>query len=100
MREEPDFMTSVRMHFDAVAADVLARLESGEEATLNIAAEQTLFVRFNNNRVRQNTDVEQIGLSLRLQTRGRTVEKGRTVWSGSSDALLAARHELKESLGV
>ena len=41
MREEPDFMTSVRMHFDAVAADVLARLDSGEEATLNIAAEQT-----------------------------------------------------------
>ena len=96
MREEPDFMTSVRMHFDAVAADVLARLESGEEATLNIAAEQTLFVRFNNNRVRQNTDVEQIGLSLRLQTRGRTVEKGRTL-TGVLDTDRAAVEQLLQA---
>jgi len=28
------------------------------------------------------------------------LEKGRTIWTGSSDALLDARHELKESLGV
>ena len=41
-----------------------------------------------------------LGPLLRLADTHCVVEKGRTVWAGSSDALLAARHELKESLGV
>ena len=41
-----------------------------------------------------------LGPLLRLADTHCVVEKGRAVWSGSSDALLAARHELKESLGV
>ena len=73
------FTARVRAHFDAVAAHVLAELAPTEQLTVNITAEETLFVRFNNNRVRQNTDVEQINLSLRLQSNGRTVEKSRTL---------------------
>ena len=75
----PDFITRVREHFDALCTEVLAKLGPGEEATLNLSAEETLFVRFNGNRVRQNTDVEQISLSLRLQSDGRTVEKSRSL---------------------
>jgi branched-chain amino acid transport system ATP-binding protein len=41
-----------------------------------------------------------IGPLLRLADTHCVVEKGLTVWSGSSAALLDARHELKESLGV
>jgi branched-chain amino acid transport system ATP-binding protein len=41
-----------------------------------------------------------LGPLLRLADNHCVVEKGRTVWTGSSEALLAARHELKETLGV
>jgi len=41
-----------------------------------------------------------IGPLLRLADTHCVLEKGRTIWTGSSDALLDARHELKESLGV
>ncbi len=73
------FSSRVRSHFDTVADHVLSRLSPGEELTVNLTAEETLFVRFNNNRVRQNTDVSQISVSLRLQSQGRTVEKSRTL---------------------
>ncbi len=79
------FSARVHSHFNAMADGVLADLRAGEELTLNLSAEETLFVRFNNNRVRQNTDVSQISLSLRLQFAGRTLEKTRTL-SGSLDA--------------
>ncbi len=75
----PNFTHRVREHFDAVAAHVLGGLAAGEELTINLTAEETLFVRFNGNRVRQNTDVEQINVSLRLQVNQRTVEKSRTL---------------------
>ncbi|MEC5385887.1 metallopeptidase TldD-related protein [Uliginosibacterium sp. H3] len=78
-RENTDFMGRVRALFDALSARVLAQLADGEALTLNLSAEESLFVRFNNNRVRQNTDVEQIGISLQLQCNGRTVSKSRTL---------------------
>jgi hypothetical protein len=43
---------------------------SDEAITLNLSAEDTLYVRFNANRVRQNTDVQQMVLSLQLQSAG------------------------------
>lgn len=73
------FSARVHSHFSAVADAVLSGLRAGEELTVNVSAEETLFVRFNSNRVRQNTDVSQISLSLLLQTQGRTVEKSRTL---------------------
>ena len=91
-----DFITRVHAHFDRLCADLLTKLGAGEEATLNIAAEETLFVRFNGNRVRQNTDVEQIGVSLRLQSNGRTVEKSRTL-SGAMDADRATSMQLLQA---
>ena len=79
---QTEFSATVHSHFNAVADWVLASLRAGEELTVNLSAEETLFVRFNNNRVRQNTDVTQISLSLRLQSAGRTVEKARTLSGG------------------
>lgn len=73
------FVSQVREHFDAVCDAVLASLSDAEAATLNLSAEETLFVRFNGNRVRQNTDVEQITLSLQLQCGGRTSEQARSL---------------------
>lgn len=87
------FSERLRTHFDALCSDLLAQLGDGEEATVNLEAEETLFVRFNRNRVRQNTDVEQIGISLRLQSQGRTVDQARTL-SGRLDSDRAALHAL------
>ena len=91
-----DFKTRARTLFDALCADGFAALAAGEEATLNLVAEETLFVRFNNNRVRQNTDVQQMALSLRLQSQGRTVEKSRTL-TGRRDADSAALRDLLQA---
>ena len=91
-----DFIARVQAHFDNLCDDVLGRLGAGEEVTLNISAEETLFVRFNGSRVRQNTDVEQIALSLRLQSHGRTVEKSGTL-RGVADADHAAAVQLLEA---
>lgn len=74
-----DFTSRVHPLFDRLCADLLSQLAPGEELTINLNAEETLFVRFNGNRVRQNTDVQQLSLSLRLQSQGRTVEKSRTL---------------------
>ncbi len=79
-----DFMTRLRAHFDAVATQLLEQLRGDEQATLNLTAEETLFLRFNNNRVRQNTDVQQIVLTLTLQSQGRSVEHSSTL-SGQLD---------------
>lgn len=37
---------------------------------------------------------------MRLADTHFILEKGQTIWQGSSDGLMAARHELKDSLGV
>ena len=79
------FMNTVRVHFDALANHVLGQLKGDEAITLNLSAEDTLYVRFNANRVRQNTDVQQMGVSLQLQSQGRTVKQSCTL-SGSLDA--------------
>lgn len=88
-----DFVDAVRTHFDAVAEAVLGALVGDEAATLNLSAEETLFVRFNSNQVRQNTNVEQISMALQLQGAGRTAEMSRSL-SGRGDADRAAMLEL------
>lgn len=84
-----DFIAYVREHFDASSAHVLGQLRAGEALTINLSAEASLFVRFNSNRVRQNTDVEQLSMSLQLQGNGRTVGKSRTL-TGNADADMPA----------
>ena len=96
-----DFIDSVRQHFDALADSMLGSLQGDEAVTLNLSAEETLFVRFNANRVRQNTNVAQITVAMQLQGAGRTTEMSRTL-SGNLDTdkramqqmLSCAREEL------
>lgn len=73
------FKSSLKEHFHSLCDDLLSDLNAGEEAVLNLDAEQTSFLRWNGNRVRQNTDVDQILFSLRLQKNQRTVEISRTL---------------------
>ena len=98
-----DFVDTVRTHFDAVADAVLGALVGDEAATLNLSAEETLFVRFNSNQVRQNTNVEQISMALQLQGAGRTAEMSRTL-SGQAevdrDAMLQMLAACRAELAV
>jgi predicted Zn-dependent protease len=98
-----DFVKNSKKHFDDLSSGLFTSLKAGEELTANLIAEETLFVRFNGNRVRQNTDVEQRGISLKLQANGRTVEKSRSV-SGRIDAdraaLAAMLDQCREELKV
>lgn len=74
-----DFVKKTREHFDMLCDSALSTLHPGEELNVSLNAEESLFVRFNGNRVRQNTDVEQVGISFKLQANGRTVEKSRSL---------------------
>ncbi len=79
-----DFTTRLQQHFEVLGTRLLSELTPGEDATINVSAEETLFIRFNGNRVRQNTDLTQITLTLRLQSGGRSVEQSTSL--GGDDA--------------
>ncbi|MBO9667924.1 MAG: Zn-dependent protease [Bdellovibrio sp.] len=66
------FTERSKISFNAVAEHLFAQLTAGEELNINLNAEESVFVRFNNNKVRQNTQVEQRVLSLLLQKSSRT----------------------------
>lgn len=67
-----NFTEKTKQTFNDVADHLLAKLHKGEAASLNLHAEESLFVRFNGNKVRQNTHVEQRSLGLTLQKDGKT----------------------------
>lgn len=69
-----NFTDKVKKSFDYAADHLFQDLKSGEELVLNLDAEDSLFVRFNKSRVRQNTQVEQITLSMQIQSEGRTTK--------------------------
>ena len=79
------FVNETRSHFDQLSESLFADLKAGEDLVLNLAAEDSLFVRFNGNQVRQNTGVEQRTLSLQFQSSGRTVVRSKSL-TGRMDA--------------
>ena len=70
-----DFISKTKEHFDRVSSETLSDLKAGEDLILNLDAEDSLYARLNGNRVRQNTNVEQSILSMKLLADGRTVEQ-------------------------
>jgi predicted Zn-dependent protease len=88
-----DFIDRVRQHFDALADSVVGSLQGDEAVTLNLNAEESLFLRFNANKVRQNTNVTQITMALQLQGAGRNTEISRTL-SGKLDTDYSAMQQM------
>ena len=74
-----DFATHQEAHFAQLCDALFAALAPGEALAANLAAEDSLFLRFNARRLRQNTEVQQAQLSLQLQREGRSVERGCTL---------------------
>lgn len=67
-----NFTEKTKSCFNEVADHVFKNLHQDEEANLNLQAEQSTFVRFNNSKVRQNTNVDQRAMTLLLQKDGKT----------------------------
>lgn len=74
-----EFSQNLRRYFQTASEALFKELEPGEELTLNLTAEEQLYIRFNGNLVRQNTNVEQINLTLSFHGNGRTVAHSTTV---------------------
>jgi predicted Zn-dependent protease len=100
---QADFIDATRSLFDAVADTLLASLQGDEAATLNLNAEETLFIRFNSNKVRQNTNVEQLSMQLQLQGAGRSAEMTRTLsghFATDCDSMLDVLSQCRAELVV
>ena len=80
-----DFSAITEGLLDALCERLFARLQAGEDVNVNLEAEETLYLRLNNNRVRQNTDVTQRVMDIRYQGGGRTVDHSLSL-SGQIDA--------------
>lgn len=59
-----EFVGKMEENFSVIGERLFKELQDGEDLTLNIDGEETLFVRFNNAKVRQVTHVNQSSLSL------------------------------------
>ncbi len=59
--------------FQALSNNLYSSLRQSESMTLQLAAENQDYLRFNQTRIRQITHVEQIRLSMRFQSKGRRV---------------------------
>lgn len=70
----PNFIEQTKSNFNKVADHIIQNLAPGEVANVNLHAEDSLFVRFNGNKVRQNTHVEQRSLTLLLQKNKRSAQ--------------------------
>ena len=79
-----DFSKQTSRLLDAICERLFANLRPGEDVTVSLEAEETLYLRLNNNRVRQNTDVTQRVLQMRYQGGGRTIDHGMNL-SGQVD---------------
>lgn len=65
------FIETTRDLLDTLAESAFAALKPGEELNLNLGAEEQIYVRFNDSRVRQATGVAQRHLALTFQAGGR-----------------------------
>ena len=79
-----DFSKQTSRLLDAMCERLFANLRPDEDVTVSLEAEETLYLRLNNNRVRQNTDVTQRVLQIRYQGGGRTIDHGMNL-SGQVD---------------
>lgn len=70
---------SLQSHFQELSDGLFSALQTGEDLVVNLSAEKSVYLRFNGNRVRQNTDVEQIWISMKFYFEGKNLEKACTI---------------------
>ncbi|CAL1239028.1 TldD/PmbA family protein [Candidatus Methylocalor cossyra] len=83
-----EFIEGTYALFDRLAEMAFAELRPNEELTLDLAAEDQAYLRFNASRVRQATAVTQRHLTLTFQAGGRRVVYGFDLGGEADDAVL------------
>jgi predicted Zn-dependent protease len=93
----PNFTHKTKEGFNKVSDHVLNSLKGNEEMILSLHAEDSTFVRFNNNQVRQNTHVEQRSIGMTLQKNGRTSIIDFSITGNEHEDTKRALHRLEEA---
>ena len=91
------FVDSTQKIFHDLKDALFHELSAGEELSINLIAEDSLYVRFNNSKVRQNTSVEQKVLSLNFQAQNRRLQMSFDLYGEFESDLATARSLLKRS---
>lgn len=68
------FIKEAHEHFEWLSQLLFKELTSDESLSLNLSAEDSTFIRFNQSLVRQNTQVRQLILEMNFFSRGRKVD--------------------------
>lgn len=96
------FAEELRQGWTPLTLTTMAALKPSEQLNLSLEAEDSLFLRFNKGKVRQNTQVEQAYLDLTFQYEGRTTKRTITLTLNLEEnkkrtlaALQALREEVK-----
>ncbi len=66
-------MSSIKTNWFSLTDQILRELQTGEQISLGLVGEQSLFLRFNQGKVRQATAVQQHTLEMQFQSLGRKV---------------------------
>ena len=85
------FIDQTQIAFDELKRNLFNELKSGEELNLNLSGEDTLFVRFHNSQVRQNTQVEQRKLEMLFQKSGRRLSMTLDLNESAQNNLMTSR---------
>lgn len=95
--------SNLKTHFNDLSQFLFSQLKGTEELNLTVTAEQSTFLRFNNARIRQNTCVDQVSLSMTFQAQQRKVVYDATLtgdktWDQQTllNLLLRARDEVTQ----
>lgn len=98
-----DFIDQMESHFKIISENLFSKICAHEEAKLSLHAENSLFVRYNQAKVRQNTSIAQIELRIELVSDNKSVKKGlnltgdlETDLDRSQNLLAQARREIPE----
>jgi predicted Zn-dependent protease len=70
------FTEKTKKLFEQISTSLFQELKGNEELNLNLSAEDQTYLRLNNSKIRQATNVEQSDFSLTLQANGKTTESG------------------------
>lgn len=89
-----DFIPSQKNHFRQLTDALLADLKAGEEAVFSLNAENSLYLRLNGNRVRQNTSLEQMVLQVQLQSQRRTTQRSWVLTGDRERDLAESRRQM------
>lgn len=97
------FTEKIKNSFHRICDSAFATLSETEALMVSLSAEDSLFVRFNGNKVRQNTHVEQAEVDFALQSSGRSASFSFNITGNNDEDLIrsmAVLTQLREECSI